>query len=88
MSSAIFKCDYNKHNFSTDDIKKYDKHYEDIEHEYYLRVPCATGCGEKLHIKVKQKLSVKSRRIPRGYMCKGCREKVPNVVEIKKESKD
>ncbi len=68
MLKGIFKCD--KHNFSTDDITQNDKHFAEVEHEYDLQTECATGCGKKLHIKVIQKLSVKSGRIPRGYMCK------------------
>lgn len=80
MLKGIFKCDI--HNFSTDDITLWDKHCAEIEHEYDLRAYCATGCGEKIHIKVTQKLSIKSGRIPRGYMCSNCRDKVPNITEI------
>lgn len=83
MADKIFKCAI--HDFSTDTIAKMDKHCEEVEHEYDLRVDCATGCGKKIHIKVKQKLSVKSGRIPRGYMCKECREKAINPTEISEE---
>ena len=80
MSNGIFKCGI--HDFSTDDINKSDKHYAEIEHEYDLQTECATGCGKKIHIIVKQKLSIKSGRIPRGHMCKDCRKKVPDIIDI------
>lgn len=84
MTGAIFECAV--HDFSTDDIVKWDKHCAEIEHEYFLHVDCATECGKKIHIKVTQKLSTKAGRIPRGYMCKDCRDKVPNITEIHEES--
>lgn len=78
MSDDIFKCGI--HDFSTNDIKKWDEHCLELEHEYDLHMEC--GCGEKIHIKPKQTLSIQSRRIPRGYLCVSCREKVKTVPEI------
>lgn len=84
MVNGTFHCDL--HDFSTDDILQWDKHCAELEHEYDIQTECATGCGEHIHIKVTQKLSTKSGRIPRGYMCKDCRGKVPNIIEISEES--
>lgn len=71
------------HNFSTNDIKLWDIHCEELEHEYDLHTNCSNGCGAKLHIKAKQKLSVESKRIPRGYLCVKCKGKIKDVQEIK-----
>ena len=77
----IFKCGI--HDFSTNDITESDKHFAELEHEYDLHIPCANLCGKKIHIKPKQKLDVKAGRIPRGYLCKDCQEKVKTAPEIK-----
>ena len=79
--SHTFQC--GTHDFSTDDIEKWDDHLAEIEHEYDLHIPCAGQCGEKLHIKPKQKLAKSARRIPRGYMCDSCRKNVQEVSHIK-----
>jgi len=71
------------HDFSTDDIKSWDKHCAELEHEYDLHINCSNGCGVKLHIKPKQKLSAESKRIPRGYLCADCKSTIKDVVEIK-----
>ena len=71
------------HNFSTNDIISWDKHCAELDHEYDLHVNCSNGCGAKLHIKPKQKLSVESKRIPRGYLCAECKNTVKNAPEIK-----
>jgi len=80
MGDNIFKCGI--HNFSTDNLKKWDKHYAEFEHEYDLHIDCAAKCGEKLHIKPKQKLGFAAKRIPRGYMCDECKKKVNDVSHI------
>lgn len=77
----FFKCGI--HNFSTNDGELWDKHCSDMEHEYDLHINCANGCGKKLHIKPKQKLSKESFGIPRGYVCNDCVDKVKTVPEIK-----
>lgn len=77
----IFQC--GPHNFSTNDIEKWDEHCAELDHEYDLHTNCANGCGKKLHIKPKQKLSKESNRIPRGYVCTDCKIKIQNVPEIK-----
>lgn len=77
----IFKCD--THDFSTNDIKKYDKHCSELEHEYDVRIDCANKCGKRIHIKVKQKLVPEARRIPRGYVCNDCKKKILSTEEIK-----
>ena len=74
-----FQCGI--HDFSTDDIKKWDKHCQEIEHEYDLHTECQ-GCGKPLHIKPKQKLGPKSKRVPRGYKCKECKKIVIDAPEI------
>ena len=53
------------------DLSKYDVH-----------IDCANKCGTKLHIKPKQKLGVESNRIPRGYVCSNCKDKIENITEI------
>lgn len=83
MSNGMFQC--GPHDYTTNDIVKWDKHCAELEHEYDLRIECATKCGKKIHIKVTQKLSTKAGRIPRGYMCKDCRGKVPNIIDINEE---
>ncbi len=79
MSKGIFQCGV--HDFSTDDIKKWDKHCEENEHEYDLHTEC--DCGHILHVKPKQKLGPKAKRIPRGYKCAECKKKVIDAPEIK-----
>lgn len=76
-----FKCGV--HDFSTDDPVKWDEHIATEEHEYDLHISCNGGCGTKLHIKPKQTVSKESKRIPRGYLCNDCKEKVKDVPEIK-----
>lgn len=83
MSNDAFKCGL--HDFSTNSIDKWDEHCAKVEHVYDLRVPCANKCGKKIHLKVKQKLAVNARRIPRGYMCNDCRKKVQSVEIIEEE---
>ena len=79
MSTGTFQCGI--HDFSTDDIKKWDEHCKKNEHEYDLHTEC--DCGEQLHIKPKQKLGPNSKRIPRGYKCEECKKKVIDAPEIK-----
>jgi len=79
--NGIFQCSV--HDFSTDDISTWDKHCAEYEHEYDLHTICANGCGTKIHIKPKQKLSVQAKRIPRGYVCADCKDKINHVEEIK-----
>ncbi len=81
MSSGTFQCDI--HDFSTDDIVQWDKHCAEIEHEYDLHIQCAGKCGVQLHIKPNQKVTLDSKRIPRGYMCSDCKSKISDVKEIK-----
>lgn len=81
MANGMFQCGL--HDYTTDDIISWDKHCAELEHEYDLHIECANKCGKKLHIKPKQKLSIQSKRIPRGYLCNECRIKVQNVTEIK-----
>lgn len=76
-----FQC--GSHDFSTDNLTKWDEHCAEFEHEYDLHIDCSNNCGKKLHIKPNQKLSVKSNRIPRGYVCSDCKVKVQSVPEIK-----
>lgn len=71
------------HNFSTNNIGEWDEHLDEVEHEYDLHIPCANGCGVKLHIKPKQTVSKAAKRIPRGYLCNDCKEKVKDAPEIK-----
>ena len=80
-NADIFKCGL--HDFSTSDITKWDKHCAENEHEYDLHTPCASGCGAKIHIKPKQKLGAEAKRIPRGYLCDGCKKKVKEAKAIK-----
>jgi len=79
LADGIFKC--GNHSFSTGDIKKWDKHCAETDHEYDLHTEC--DCGKKLHIKPKQKLGPKSKRIPRGYKCEECKKKVTDAPEIR-----
>jgi len=79
MSNGIFQCGV--HDFSTDNITEWDKHCAELEHEYDLHTEC--DCGKKLHIKPKQKLGSNSKRIPRGYKCTECKQKVIDTPEIK-----
>ena len=83
MAGGIFKCGL--HNFSTDSPIKWDEHCSKLDHEYDVHIPCANKCGNKIHIKPKQKLSADANRIPRGYLCKDCKNKVKDVTEIKEE---
>lgn len=78
---ATFEC--STHDFTTTSLDKWDNHCAEIDHEYDLHVSCANGCGKKLHIKPIQKLSKEARRIPRGYVCNDCKDKISNVSEIK-----
>ena len=80
MSGGTFQCGL--HSFSTDDISKWDKHCASKEHEYDLRTTCANKCGKKIHLKVKQKVSLDAHRIPRGYMCSDCKKKVQSAEII------
>jgi len=75
----IFQCGL--HDFSTNDIIKWDEHCEGLEHEYDLHTEC--DCGVLLHVKPKQKVSKQSKRIPRGYKCKECQQKVIDAPDIK-----
>ena len=84
MPDGLFKCGI--HDFSTNDVEKWYKHEAELEHEYDLHILCANGCGTKLHIKPKQKISKESRGIPRGYVCKDCKSKIVDVPEIKEAS--
>lgn len=79
MSTDTFDCGI--HDFSTDDIKKWDKHCAENEHEFDLHVECE--CGKPLHIKPNQKLGPNAKRIPRGYKCQECKKKVIDAPEIK-----
>jgi len=79
MPDGNFKCGV--HDFSTDDIKKWDEHCNENEHEYDLHDECE--CGEPLHIKPKQKLGPKAKRIPRGFKCNECMKKAKVAPEIK-----
>lgn len=79
-NSDTFKCGI--HDFSTNDITKWDTHCAKKEHEYDVHTTCANKCGKKIHIKVTQKLAADANRIPRGYMCSDCKEKVQNVEII------
>lgn len=81
MSDNSFKCGI--HEFSTSDPEKWDKHMAEFEHEYDLHIPCANLCGKSLHLKPKQKLSPLANRVPRGYLCPDCKEKVKEAPEIK-----
>ena len=79
MPTGTFQCGI--HDFSTNDIKEWDKHNAELEHEYDLHDECS--CGETLHIKPKQTLSIKSKRIPRGFKCEKCKKEVIDAPEIK-----
>ncbi len=79
MSTDTFDCGI--HDFSTNDIKKWDKHCAEHEHEYDLHTEC--DCGKILHIKPNQKVGPKAKRIPRGYKCKECKKKAMDAPEIK-----
>jgi len=79
MPNGTFQCGI--HDFSTDDIIQWDKHCTEIEHEYDLHTECE--CGKQIHIKPKQKLGTKAKRIPRGYKCAECKKKVIDAPEIK-----
>lgn len=84
MSDGNFKCGV--HDFSTDDIIQWDKHCAQLEHEYDVHTNCSNGCGVKIHIKPKQKLSKESYGITRGYVCNNCKDKIKSVPEIKEAS--
>ena len=77
----MFSC--GEHDFSTNDPEEYDKHCAELEHGYDLHTPCANLCGNQIHIFPTQKLAPEAGRAPRGHLCKDCREKAPNVPEIK-----
>ncbi len=74
-----FQCGI--HEFSTNDIKKWDKHCAENEHEYDLHTEC--DCGKSIHIKPKQKLGPNAKRIPRNYKCAECQKKATDAPEIK-----
>lgn len=76
----MFHCGI--HKFSTADLVEWDKHCAKEEHEHDLHTLCANLCGNKIHVKPKQKLSVEAGRIPTA-LCKDCQEKVKKVPEIK-----
>jgi len=77
----MFSCDM--HDFSTNNPEEWDEHCAELEHGYDLHDDCANLCGNKIHIQPNQKLSVKARRIPRGYLCKDCQSKVKDIPEKK-----
>lgn len=77
--SGTFQCSL--HDFSTDNIKEWDEHCAENEHEYDLHIECV--CGKNFHIKPKQKVTLKEKRIPRGYKCAKCTKKMMNTPEIK-----
>jgi len=81
ISNDTFQCGV--HDFSTNDIIKWEEHCSVMEHEYDLHINCSNGCGKKLHIKPKQKLSKESYGVPRGYVCSDCKDKIQTVPEIK-----
>lgn len=74
-----FQCGL--HDFSTNDIKKWDEHCAKNDHEYDLHTEC--DCGKPLHIKPKVKLGPKAKRIPRAYKCAECQKKATDAPEIK-----
>lgn len=76
----MFSCGI--HDFSTADPVEWDKHCAEVEHEYDLHTDCANLCGNKIHVKPKQKLAMEAGRIPKA-LCKECQEKVKTVPEIK-----
>ena len=84
MSKGIFSC--GTHDFSTNNLDKYDDHMAELEHEYDVHIECANMCGKRIHIKVTQKLAKSARRIPRGYLCESCKSKVQNAVIIEEEA--
>ena len=86
MPNDSFKCGI--HEFSTSDPEEWDKHCSELEHEYDVHIPCANLCGHAFHIKAKQKLSPLANRIPRGYLCKDCKEKVKDAPEIKEAGEE
>ena len=75
----IFQC--GPHEFSTNDIKKWDKHCAEKDHEYDLHTEC--DCGKSIHIKPNIKLGLKAKRIPTGYKCAECQKKAIDAPEIK-----
>lgn len=81
MPDNIFKCSI--HDFSTDNIVKWDEHCAELEHEYDVHTEC--GCGKQIHIKPKVKLSIKSKRIPQNCICDDCKKSLMNTSEIKDE---
>ena len=82
MGTDTIFCNYKNHNFKTDDIKKLDQHFAEYEHEYDLKIKCAS-CTKKIHIKPVIKLNPNSRRIPRGFVCNECKDKIKNTKEVK-----
>jgi len=83
MGVVVFKCGL--HDFSTNSPTKWDEHCAKLDHEYDVHIACANKCGNKIHIKPKQTLSPDANRIPRGYVCKSCKNKIKVVPEIKEE---
>lgn len=82
-NSDIFKCD--PHNFSTSDIKEWDKHLLQVEHQHDLHDNCACGCGQPIHVIVSTKLSPAAKRIPRGQMKTECTAKIKAAQHIKED---
>ena len=80
-NSDIFKCE--RHEFSTSDIKLWDKHCAEVPHQYDLHDKCACGCGQSIHILDETKLDPSARRIPRGHMADACKVKIKNAEKIK-----
>lgn len=83
MSGGTFKCGL--HDYSTSTPTEWDEHCAEFDHEYDVHIACANNCGNKLHIKPKQKLSSDANRIPRGYVCVDCKDLVETVTEIKED---
>lgn len=79
MLEGQFKCE--DHDFSTNDIKKYDKHMAEFEHVYDLRTKC--HCGKQIHVKPKIKLLPSANRVPTGFMCDDCKKNMMDTCEIK-----
>lgn len=77
----IFKCE--RHDFSTSDIKLWDKHCAEVPHQYDLHDDCACGCGTEIHVMPEQTLDPSARRIPRGQMDEGCMARLKSAEKIK-----
>lgn len=77
----IFQCGI--HDFSTSDLKEWDKHCAEVEHEYDSHIECTGLCGAKLHIKPNIKLAPEAGRSPKGFVCPDCKKNIDTVSEIK-----